>query len=110
MSDGVYVSEAEIEDKDRPGDWATTKIDPSSTQPAEFMRLGEDIFTQRNGVTNYISIQWMQRTIGDDYWIHILDFQISPQHIWTQIFIRVWHSGRFCSTLTDLAPTIQPSG
>jgi len=28
MSDGLYVSEAEIQDKDQPGDWATTRFEP----------------------------------------------------------------------------------
>ena len=77
MSDELYVSESEFEGKDQPGDWATTEFEPIF-DAAEFMRFGKDIFTQRSGVTNYTGIQWMQRNIGDDYRIHILDFQTGP--------------------------------
>lgn len=74
MSDELYV---DLEGKDQPGDWATTEFEPIF-DAAEFMRFGKDIFTQRSGVTNYTGIQWMQRNLGDDYRIHILDFQTGP--------------------------------
>jgi hypothetical protein len=70
MSDELYVSEAEIEDKDQPGDWATTRFEPifdaaDRVHACAWVRIS--CITQRNGVTNYNGIQWMQRTIGDDY-------------------------------------------
>lgn len=42
---------------------------------AEFTRLGTDIVTQQSQVTNQFGIEWMQRHLGDDYNIHVLDFQ-----------------------------------
>ena len=37
--------------------------------------MGKDIFCQQSQVTNKFGIEWMQRHLGDDYKIHILDFQ-----------------------------------
>ena len=42
---------------------------------AEFTRFGKDIFCQRSQVTNWFGIEWMRRHLGDDYNVHVLDFQ-----------------------------------
>lgn len=42
---------------------------------AEFTRMGRDIFTQESQVTNRFGIEWLQRHLGDDYTIHVLDFK-----------------------------------
>ena len=80
MNDELYVSEADFEGKDGPGGRTTTEVEPIF-DAAEFMRFGKDIFTQRSGVMDYTSIQWMQQNIGDEYRIHILDFQAGPDTV-----------------------------
>ena len=42
---------------------------------AEFSRIGRDIFTQRSQVTNQFGIEWMRRHLGEEYNVHVLDFQ-----------------------------------
>ena len=42
---------------------------------AEFTRMGKDIFCQQSQVTNKFGIDWMQRHLGDEYKIHVLDFK-----------------------------------
>lgn len=37
--------------------------------------MGRDIFTQQSQVTNKFGIDWLQRHLGDEYKIHVLDFQ-----------------------------------
>jgi glycine amidinotransferase len=41
---------------------------------ADFMRCGRDIFCQKSHVTNQFGIDWLQRHLGKEYCIHILDF------------------------------------
>lgn len=40
---------------------------------ADFSRCGRDIFCQVSQVTNKFGIEWLQRHIGDDYRVHILE-------------------------------------
>jgi glycine amidinotransferase len=42
---------------------------------AEFTRMGRDIFCQQSQVTNEFGIEWMRRHLGDEYNVHVLDFQ-----------------------------------
>lgn len=72
MSDELYVPESEYEVKE--GSFVTTEFEPVF-DAAEFTRIGRDIFVQRSQVTNQFGIEWMRRHLGDDYKIHVLDFQ-----------------------------------
>jgi glycine amidinotransferase len=40
---------------------------------ADFSRCGRDIFCQVSQVTNKFGIDWLQRHLGDDYRVHVLD-------------------------------------
>ena len=40
---------------------------------ADFVRCGRDVFAQTSNVTNAFGIQWLQRHLGDDYRIHVID-------------------------------------
>ena len=51
-----------------------TEFEPTF-DAAEFTRMGRDIFTQQSQVTNQFGIDWVRRHLGDDYRIHVLDFQ-----------------------------------
>lgn len=56
------------------GAFVTTEFEPVF-DAAEFTRIGRDIFVQRSQVTNNFGIEWMQRHLGPEYKIHVLDFQ-----------------------------------
>ncbi|KAE9014093.1 Glycine amidinotransferase [Phytophthora fragariae] len=51
-----------------------TEFEPTF-DAAEFTRMGRDIFTQQSQVTNQFGIEWVRRHLGDDYNVHVLDFQ-----------------------------------
>lgn len=53
---------------------------------ADFIKLGKDIIGQRSHVTNNKGIEWLRRAIGNDYCIHIYEFNdTSPMHIDTTL-------------------------
>lgn len=72
MSDELYLSEEEY--VDGIDSYVTTEFEPVF-DAAEFTRIGKDIFVQRSQVTNNFGIEWMRRHLGDNYNIHVLDFQ-----------------------------------
>lgn len=51
-----------------------TEFEPTF-DAAEFTRMGRDIFTQQSQVTNMFGIEWLRRHLGDEYRLHVLDFQ-----------------------------------
>lgn len=55
------------------GEWAITEFEPVF-DAADFMRCGRDIFCQLSHVTNRFGIEWLRRHLGDEYRVHILDF------------------------------------
>jgi len=72
MSDELYVEEW---NGNKDGfQSVVTEFEPTF-DAAEFTRIGRDIFCQQSQVTNKFGIEWMQRHLGDDYQIHVLDFQ-----------------------------------
>ena len=73
MSDDLYVPESEFK-VDTADTFVTTEFEPVF-DAAEFTRIGKDIFVQRSQVTNNFGIEWMRRHLGDEYKIHVLDFQ-----------------------------------
>ncbi|MBD1823057.1 amidinotransferase [Cyanobacteria bacterium FACHB-DQ100] len=49
---------------------------------ADFIRCGKDIFVQQSNVTNLAGITWMQRHLGDQYHIHMIETKCrTPMHI-----------------------------
>jgi glycine amidinotransferase len=49
---------------------------------ADFVRCGRDIFAQLSNVTNAFGIEWLQRHLGDQYRIHVHQYQDThPMHI-----------------------------
>ncbi|CAM9382634.1 unnamed protein product, partial [Ectocarpus sp. 8 AP-2014] len=72
MSDDLYVPEDKWQEG--AGRFVTTEYEPVF-DAAEFTRMGRDIFVQRSQVTNDFGIEWMRRHLGDEYQIHVLDFE-----------------------------------
>ena len=49
---------------------------------ADFVKCGRDIFAQKSNVTNDFGIEWLRRHLGEDYRIHVLEFNDDhPMHI-----------------------------
>lgn len=66
----------------------TGKINYSITEfepvfdAADFVRCGKDIFVQLSNTTNRFGINWLQRHLGEDYKIHVMDVNDThPMHI-----------------------------
>jgi glycine amidinotransferase len=58
-----------------------TEFEPTF-DAADFIRCGRDIFAQKSNVTNEFGIEWLRRHLGDDYRIHVCDFNDPhPMHI-----------------------------
>lgn len=58
-----------------------TEFEPTF-DAADFIRCGRDIFAQKSNVTNDFGIEWLRRHLGDEYRIHVCDFNDShPMHI-----------------------------
>lgn len=47
---------------------------------ADFVRCGRDIFGQKSNVTNQLGIEWLQRHLGDQYCVHVIE-NLSPEAI-----------------------------
>ena len=53
---------------------------------ADFIRCGKDIFCTKSNVTNTSGIEWLQRHLGDEYKIHLIETQsMQPMHIDTTL-------------------------
>lgn len=49
---------------------------------ADFVRCGRDLFVTQSNVTNLAGIKWLQRHLGADYTIHIIESRCrQPMHI-----------------------------
>ncbi|KMJ45350.1 amidinotransferase [Xenorhabdus khoisanae] len=60
---------------------AVTEFEPTF-DAADFYRCGRDIIAQKSHVTNDFGIEWLRRHIGDEYRIHVFEFDDpNPMHI-----------------------------
>jgi len=58
-----------------------TEFEPTF-DAADFIRFGRDIVAQKSNVTNDFGIEWLRRHLGDQYRIHVFEFNDShPMHI-----------------------------
>lgn len=52
--------------------YSLTEFEPTF-DAAEFMHCGRDLFVQKSHVTNEFGIAWLQRHLGSEYRIHVLE-------------------------------------
>lgn len=65
----------------KPLKMAVSEYEPTF-DAADFARCGKDIIAQKSHVTNQLGIDWLQRHLGDQYKIHVLEFNDThPMHI-----------------------------
>jgi glycine amidinotransferase len=82
----------ELKDDQYDGDWVeqnegdsrrlvVTEFEPTF-DAADFVRCGRDIIAQKSNVTNDFGIEWLRRHLGDEYRIHVFEFNDAcPMHI-----------------------------
>jgi glycine amidinotransferase len=61
--------------------YVTTEFEPI-WDAADVARFGKDLIMQRSQVSNEFGAEWLQRHLGDDYRVHLVDFaDDDPVHI-----------------------------
>ncbi|WP_122341205.1 amidinotransferase [Pseudomonas caricapapayae] len=81
LSDEQYVNGWTEDETATSANLVITEFEPTF-DAADFTRLGKDIIAQKSNVTNEFGINWLQRHLGGDYKIHILEFNdMHPMHI-----------------------------
>jgi glycine amidinotransferase len=67
--------------EDDPQRLVVTEFEPTF-DAADFTRCGRDIIAQKSNVTNEFGIEWLRRQLGDEYVVHVFEFNDShPMHI-----------------------------
>jgi glycine amidinotransferase len=62
-------------------EYVITEFEPCF-DAADFIRCGRDIFVQQSHVTNRFGIQWLERHLGEEYRVHVLEVNdLHPMHI-----------------------------
>jgi glycine amidinotransferase len=69
-----------------PGESGLSRLVVTEFEPtfdaADFTRCGRDIIAQKSNVTNEFGIEWLRRHLGDEYTIHVFEFNDPhPMHI-----------------------------
>lgn len=69
------------EPKEGKNTYSITEYEPMF-DAADFIRCGRDIFVQKSNCTNQFGIDWLQKHLGSEYKIHILEVDDKhPMHI-----------------------------
>lgn len=79
LLDQLYDSEYRVPEGDEEMRFIVTEFEPVF-DAAEFARCGRDLFTQMSNVTNRSGIEWLERHLGPEYRIHVLNSR-DPQAI-----------------------------
>ncbi|MFB6438825.1 amidinotransferase [Streptomyces sp. NPDC056411] len=81
LTDAQFDQEWTDPGEDGPQRLVVTEFEPTF-DAADFTRCGRDIIAQKSNVTNDFGIEWLRRHLGDDYRIHVFEFNDPhPMHI-----------------------------
>jgi glycine amidinotransferase len=72
LTDELYKTDHRFPEPGEPMSYVLTEFEPVF-DAADFVRCGRDLFVQRSHVTNDLGILWLERHLGDDYRIHVLE-------------------------------------
>jgi len=72
LTDALYKPNHRFPKPHEPMSYVLTEFEPVF-DAADFVRCGRDLFVQRSHVTNDLGIMWMERHLGDDYRIHVVE-------------------------------------
>lgn len=77
LVDALYDPNYKVPEPGEEMRFVITEFEPTF-DAADFVRCGRDIIGQKSHVTNRLGIEWLQRHLGDEYRIHVVD-SLSPQ-------------------------------
>ncbi|EPO7629472.1 TPA: amidinotransferase [Citrobacter freundii] len=81
LTDEQFDPEWEANAKPGTTPLVVTEFEPTF-DAADFTRCGRDIIAQKSNVTNEFGIEWLRRHLGDEFHIHLLEFNDThPMHI-----------------------------
>lgn len=81
LKDDLYDSEWLEPQEHEPTRLVINEFEPTF-DAADFTRCGRDIIAQKSNVTNDFGIEWLRRHLGDEYRIHVFEFNDThPMHI-----------------------------
>lgn len=81
LTDDQYDQDWADTGDDGPARLVVTEFEPTF-DAADFTRCGRDIIAQKSNVTNDFGIEWLRRHLGDEYRIHVFEFNDAhPMHI-----------------------------
>ncbi len=72
LTDDLYKTDHRFPEPGQPIDYVLTEFEPVF-DAADFVRCGRDLFVQRSHVTNDFGILWLERHLGDQFRIHVLE-------------------------------------
>ncbi|QEP42114.1 amidinotransferase [Ectothiorhodospiraceae bacterium BW-2] len=72
LTDALYKTDHRFPEAGEPMGYVLTEFEPVF-DAADFVRCGRDLFVQRSHVTNDLGILWLERHLGSDYNIHVLE-------------------------------------
>jgi len=72
LLDFLYDPGYRVPGPDEEACYIITEFEPTF-DAADFVRCGRDIFAQKSHVTNGLGIEWLQRHLGDEYRIHLIE-------------------------------------
>jgi glycine amidinotransferase len=72
LLDFLYDLTYQVPDPEEEARYIITEFEPTF-DAADFVRCGRDIFAQKSHVTNALGIEWLQRHLGDEYRIHLIE-------------------------------------
>ncbi|MDH4359092.1 MAG: amidinotransferase [Candidatus Berkelbacteria bacterium] len=80
MNDSLYNYNY-TEPKEEEKRYSITEFEPVF-DAADFIKCGRDIFVQKSNCTNQFGIDWLERHLGNEYTIHVLEVSDThPMHI-----------------------------
>lgn len=77
LLDELYDPDYKVPEPGEEMRYVITEFEPTF-DAADFVRCGRDIFVQKSHVTNSLGIEWLQRHLGDEYRIHVVQ-SLCPQ-------------------------------
>jgi len=81
LVDELYDHNFEDPPEDGPARYVINDFEPTF-DAADFVRCGRDVIGQLSNVTNAFGVEWLQRHLGSDYRVHVIDVHDShPMHI-----------------------------
>jgi glycine amidinotransferase len=72
LLDALYDPNYTIPAPEEANRFVLTEFEPVF-DAADFVRCGRDIFGQLSHVTNHLGVEWLQRHLGDEYRVHLID-------------------------------------